>query len=113
MSTIDVEGLKRLSGNDEAFVNDILKLYTERAETDLRELNEAINDQHWNRVRFIVHRMRSASVPLGLKELVIRLRQVEEKLKVNDLSQVPEFLDEIMEHCREALQEAKRRLELV
>lgn len=113
MSSIDVEGLKRLSGNDQAFINDILKLYTERTETDLRELTTAISEENWNKVRFVVHRMRSASVPLGLKDLVIRLRKVEEKLKANDLNQVPEYLKEIIEHGETALLEAKRKLELV
>jgi HPt (histidine-containing phosphotransfer) domain-containing protein len=113
MSSIDVEGLKRLSGNDQAFVNDILKLYTERTESDLVELNEARTDENWNKVRFVVHRMRSAAVPLGLKELVIRLRKVENKLKANEVHHVAEDLDEIMNFSREALLDAKRRLQLV
>ncbi|MCZ4410418.1 Hpt domain-containing protein [Cryomorphaceae bacterium 1068] len=111
MSTIDVNGLKQLSGNDEDFVNDILKLYAERTFIDLNELTDARNESNWSKVRFVIHRMRSAAVPLGLKELVVLLRKVENKLKANELDGVSSELDQITKHSEEALQDAKRQLE--
>lgn len=111
MSTIDVNGLKQLSGNDLDFVNDILKLYTERTSADLNELREARNERNWSKVRFVIHRMRSAAVPLGLKELVVLLRKVENKLKAKELDGVTAELDRITQHSEEALQDAKRQLE--
>ncbi|MGB6036603.1 MAG: Hpt domain-containing protein [Cryomorphaceae bacterium] len=113
MSTIDVNGLKQLSGNDLEFVNDILKLYTERTAVDLSELKDARNESNWSKVRFVIHRMRSAAVPLGLKELVILLRKVENKLKAEELDGVIVELDQITQHSEEALQDAKRQLETV
>ncbi|MFT5596316.1 MAG: HPt (histidine-containing phosphotransfer) domain-containing protein [Flammeovirgaceae bacterium] len=112
MSTINVSGLKQLSGNDEAFVNDILKLYTERTSIDLSELKDARDEINWRKVRFVIHRMRSAAVPLGLKELVILLRKVENKLKAEELEGVLLELDQITKHSEEALQDAKRQLEI-
>jgi HPt (histidine-containing phosphotransfer) domain-containing protein len=113
MSTINVNGLKQLSGNDLEFVNDILKLYTERTSIDLSELKDARNENNWSKVRFVIHRMRSAAVPLGLKELVILLRKVENKLKAEELDGVLVELDQITQHSEEALQDAKRQLETV
>ena len=112
MSTIDVNGLKQLSGNDEDFVNDILKLYAERTLVDLNELKQARTEENWSMVRFVIHRMRSAAVPLGLKELVVLLRKVEDKLKAEQLDGVISELDQITQHSEEALQDAKRRLEI-
>ena len=112
MSTIDVNGLKQLSGNDVEFVNDILKLYTERTSIDLKELEDARDDSNWSKVRFIIHRMRSAAVPLGLKELVVLLRKVENKLKADELEGVIAELDLISKLSEEALQDAKRQLEI-
>lgn len=112
MSTIDVKGLKQLSGNDIEFVNDILKLYTERTSVDLDELSEAREGSNWSKVRFVIHRMRSAAVPLGLKELVVLLRKVENKLKADDTEGVLDELDQIIEHSEEALHDAKRQLEI-
>lgn len=113
MSSIDVEGLKRLSGDDDEFVTDILKLYTERTEADLSDLQEAKLGENWNQVRFIVHRMRSAAVPLGLKDLVVQLRKVEDKLKADNTEGISEDLEVIMKESGEALLDAKKRLELV
>ena len=112
MSTIDVNGLKQLSGNDEEFVNDILKLYAERTLVDLDELREARDVEDWNKVRFVVHRMRSAAVPLGLKDLVILLRKVENKLKADEFDGVLFELDQIIAHSEEALRDAKQQLAL-
>jgi len=113
MSTIDVQGLKQLSGDDLDFVNDILKLYAERTSIDINELKDARDESNWSKVRFVIHRMRSAAVPLGLKELVILLRKVENKLKAEELEGVIVELDQITRHSEEALEDAKRQLETV
>lgn len=112
MSTIDVNGLKQLSGNDDEFVNDILKLYAERTLVDLNELKDARDEENWSMVRFVIHRMRSAAVPLGLKELVVLLRKVENKLKTEEWEGMLSELDQITKHSEEALQDAKRQLEI-
>ncbi|MEM9050513.1 MAG: Hpt domain-containing protein [Bacteroidota bacterium] len=112
MSTIDVNGLKQLSGDDQKFVNDILKLYTERTTIDLSELEKAREASDWSKVRFVIHRMRSSAVPLGLKELVVLLRKVENKLKSDVVDGVNSEIEEITRHSREALKDAKIQLEL-
>lgn len=108
-----MQGLKQLSGDDLDFVNDILKLYAERTSIDINELKDARDESNWSKVRFVIHRMRSAAVPLGLKELVILLRKVENKLKAEELEGVIVELDQITRHSEEALEDAKRQLETV
>jgi HPt (histidine-containing phosphotransfer) domain-containing protein len=107
---IDVEGLKRLSGNDIGFVSEILKLYTERTAKDLQELESARAIQDWNGVRFVVHRMRSAAVPLGLKELVVILRKAENQLREEQLDDIDQQLDAICAIARHALADAETRI---
>jgi HPt (histidine-containing phosphotransfer) domain-containing protein len=111
MSTIDVQGLKQLSGNDQEFILDVLKLYAERVSEDLKELKKAKESEDWTKARFVVHRMRSAAVPLGLKELIVLLRQAEEKIKSEKLLNIHEQIDQIMTHSQEALDDAKKRLQ--
>jgi len=115
MSTevIDIDGLKRLSGNDSGFVSEILKLYTERTAKDLFELQTARSMSDWNGVRFVVHRMRSAAVPLGLKDLVVLLRKVENQLREDDVEGVEGHLDEISSIATHALEDAQLKLETV
>lgn len=110
MEVIDIDGLKRLSGNDSGFVSEILKLYTERTAKDLFELNTARNLGDWNGVRFVVHRMRSAAVPLGLKELVVLLRKVENQLREEDIKGAEAHLDEISSIATHALEDAQLKL---
>jgi len=114
MSTevIDVEGLKRLSGNDAGFVSEILKLYTERTAKDIEEMQSARLIQDWGGVRFVVHRMRSAAVPLGLKNLVVLLRKAENQLKEEQIEGIDTQLDEIISIAQYALQDAQSKLKL-
>ncbi|MCH2214206.1 MAG: Hpt domain-containing protein [Flavobacteriales bacterium] len=112
MSSIDVNGLKQLSGDDKEFVNDILKLYTERTTADLTELERARNVSDWSKVRFVIHRMRSSAVPLGLKELVILLRKVENKLRSDQVEGISSEIEEIAQHSREAVKDAKSHLKM-
>lgn len=109
---IDIEGLKRLSGNDEAFISEILKLYTDRAAKDIEELESAIIIEDWSSVRFVVHRMRSAAVPLGLKDLVVLLKKVEMKLKDDIVDNVVEEIGQIIDITSHAIDDAQDQLNL-
>lgn len=110
---IDIDGLRRLSGNDEGFVTEILRLYTDRASKDIDELRAARSIKDWGTVRFVVHRMRSAAVPLGLKNIVVLLKKVEMKLKDDILDLVEKELDDILTMTQEAIDDAKHHLSLI
>jgi len=109
---IDIEGLRRLSGNDEAFIAEILKLYTDQATKDVLELENSSALDDWNTIRFVVHRMRSSAVPLGLKDLVVLLKKVEMKLKDGIHENVHSEIVRIIEISRYAIADAKHQLSL-
>lgn len=109
---IDIEGLRRLSGNDEAFITEILRLYTEQATKDVIELENSSALDDWNTIRFVVHRMRSSAVPLGLKDLVVLLKKVEMKLKDDIYENVQSEIEEIVAISRHAIADAKNQLKL-
>jgi len=109
---IDIEGLRRLSGNDDAFIAEILKLYTEQASKDVIELENSSALDDWNTIRFVVHRMRSSAVPLGLKDLVVLLKKVEMKLKDGIHDNVQSEIARIIEISRSAIEDAKLQLKL-
>lgn len=113
MNVIDVEGLRRMSGYDETFVLEILKLYTERSSKDVEELEKARSEEDRKTIQFVVHRMRSAAVPLGLKELVVLLKKVELKIKDDDNHDIGNELDAILEITRSAMEDARKQLNVV
>ena len=110
MEVIDVEGLRRMSGYDEVFVSEILKLYTERSAKDLEELRSAREKNAPKTIKFIVHRMRSAAVPLGLKELVVLLKKVELGIDADESTDLTDELDAIETITRAAVENAQRQL---
>ena len=112
VEAIDIEGLKRLSGNDIAFVNEILKLYGERTSRDVEELRAAYDEEDWNAVRFVVHRMRSAAVPLGLKNLVVILKRIELALKNEEIQGIREQLEEVYSITSIVMRDAQEKLDM-
>lgn len=91
---------------------DLLMFYTERVKEDMQELNKAHSHKDWTRVRFIVHRMRSTAITMGLKDLIAHLRVVEDKLKDEDLDSLRSDLDQICELFQNAIDEVQVCLEL-
>ncbi len=112
MEVIDVEGLRRMSGYDEVFVSEILKLYTERSSKDLEELRAARESKAHRTIKFVVHRMRSAAVPLGLKELVILLKKVEMAIDADESTDLTVELDSIERITLTAVENARRQLDV-
>jgi HPt (histidine-containing phosphotransfer) domain-containing protein len=112
LDVIDIEGLKKLSGNDTDFVNEILKLYKERTTKDIEELQNAAVAEDWNSVRFVVHRMRSAAVPLGLKSLVVLLKRIELGIGESTPVELKNQLDEVFAITQTAMKDAQNKLDL-
>ncbi len=110
-NVIDIEGLRRLSGNDEAFVAEILKLFAERATKDTEELATAQKTNDWSTIRFVVHRMRSAAVPLGLKDLVILLKKVEMEIKEETFGNINSYLEQIFTITKMAVEDAQLQIQ--
>ena len=76
------------------------------------ELENSIALDDCNTIRFVVHRMRSSAVPLGLKDLVVLLKKVEMKLKDGIHDNVQSEIARIIEISRSAIEDAKLQLKL-
>ncbi len=107
---IDIENLKAISNGDQAFFVEILKLYLERTSQDLEELQKAFNQKDYGTIQFIAHRMRSAAVPLGIKNLLIHLKKMELDLKGGKINYVDEDIARILDLARKALMEVSEEL---
>lgn len=109
-TSIDIEGLKRIAAGDEKFIQEILTLYTERTASDLEELKLAVDKKDWNAVQFLAHRMRSASVPLGAKNLLTFLKKAEMNLKSGNAEGIELILESINKEATMAIKAAKNQL---
>ena len=62
--------LKEMGGNNQAFINDMLRIYIEESPKTLKKLNEAHN--HWNieGIKSAAHKLRSPSAMMGVSKAV-------------------------------------------
>ncbi len=107
---IDIEGLQKIAGDDTSFVQEILALYAERAQKDIDELRLAEQEHNWSAIQFVVHRMRSAAVPLGMKELLVYLKKIELNLKEDILEDIDNLLKQVYQISEMAIKEALNEL---
>lgn len=107
---IDISGLKKIAGGDDAFVIEILTLFSERTQKDLEELAEAEKEENWDSIQFLVHRMRSAAVPLGIKDLLVYLKKIELNLKQGILDDIHGLLKSVYKLAATAVEEALHEL---
>lgn len=107
---IDLTGLKKIAGDDDAFIVEILTLFSERTQKDLKELAAAEKEENWDTIQFLVHRMRSAAVPLGIQDLLVYLKKIELNLKEGVLDNINGLLKSVHQNAQWAIDDAINQL---
>lgn len=76
------EGLGRLA-NDPRFVRKMQQLFVDTVPGQLRQLEEAVAQQHWQVATLLVHSLKSTCGNLQIEEAVRYIKKIEEILKKN------------------------------
>ena len=62
--------LKEMGGNNQAFVNDMIRIYIEESPKTLQKLSEAHNDWNIDGIKSAAHKLRSPSAMMGVSKAV-------------------------------------------
>ncbi|MBS1566191.1 MAG: response regulator [Bacteroidetes bacterium] len=73
----DLTMVRSVSGGDEGFIKKMISLFLETAPPSLEELQQAVNDQQWERVGKLAHKLKSTIDSMGIVSLKDDIRAVE------------------------------------
>jgi HPt (histidine-containing phosphotransfer) domain-containing protein len=80
-----IENLLELSGNDTAFVLEVLNMFVQTLKSEETEIKTALEEQNWPTAQFISHRLRSSAGSIGAKNIYVSCKELENYIKANKI----------------------------
>jgi CheY-like chemotaxis protein len=104
---IDLGYLKSLSKGDEEFEKNMVRSFSQQIPEELNDLNMAIGQKDYARVKAIAHTMKSTVSFLGLQKLTPLLQQLEQDAEnKRDFTEIQNKFGLINTICQAAIREA-------
>lgn len=108
---INLDNLRVLARNNEAFVQEILGVYLDNTPKDLVNMRNAVEDSDWHLVRYFAHKLKSSSFTIGFIEGHRRFQEIEHRIKnEDDIDGVPALFYEAVDACDRCIIEVKQEL---
>ena len=76
----DLSYLKKLSGGDNNFISEMVRLFLKQTPIDLVKLQQAIADEDVDTVKRTVHKLKSSVSMLGVGKMTVQLKNMESLL---------------------------------
>ena len=103
----DFSNLQELGGGDISFVREMIDVFLEDAPNDLMQLNEAMQQQSFDNIRKVAHKMKSSLGLLNIKSahfLAEKIQLIDDQLSINELQNM---INEFNSLCQKAITELK------
>ncbi|MBS1934931.1 MAG: Hpt domain-containing protein [Bacteroidetes bacterium] len=104
----DLSMVQSVSGGDESFIKKMVALFIETVPKNVGELNEAFNQENWDQVSKLAHKLKSTVDSMGIKSLKTEIREVESFAKQKEsLEKIPGLIEKInliIDQCIHQLQ---------
>ncbi len=84
-SPINLDQLQQSSGGDPTFERMILEAFLEDTATQLQEIEQALQDQDANQLRYLAHRLKGSSGNVGADQIQVNMLMLETKAAQGDL----------------------------
>ncbi len=108
---INLDNLRVLARNNEAFVQEILGVYLENTPKDLVNMRSAVEERDWHLVRYFAHKLKSSSFTIGFIEGHRRFQEIEHRIKsADDIDGVSALFYEAVDACDRCITEVKQEL---
>jgi HPt (histidine-containing phosphotransfer) domain-containing protein len=108
---VDFDQLRAASGEDPAFLADLVKLYFEQAGQIMPALGAAVAKRSAREVDYLSHKLAGASLSCGMSAMVAPLKEMERRGRGGDLTGAEGYLAQAtasLEIVRAAVQEYLR-----
>jgi HPt (histidine-containing phosphotransfer) domain-containing protein len=77
MAVLDLDHLKRIVGNDPAFLRQVLQIFVRNTPQDMQALSESASAGNFEQVGFYAHKLKSAAGAIGYTQAYDDFKQLE------------------------------------
>jgi PAS domain S-box-containing protein len=102
----DLSSLRKMSGNDESFIKDMINSFITNTPSILSELKTSVDEENWSDVGALAHKLKPNLAFMGissLKELVLHIEHSGKKAE--NIDQLPTNVEELIAQVNEAIEE--------
>ncbi len=77
MAVLDLDHLKRIVGNDPAFLRQVLRIFVRNTPQDMQALSESVSNNNLEQVSFYAHKLKSAAGAIGYTQAYDDFKELE------------------------------------
>lgn len=104
----DLSMVETISGGDQGFIKKMILLFIETMPQNLEELRQALNNQQWEQMGKLAHKMKSTIDSMGIISLKEVIRKIEASGKnQTELDQVPAWVDKTTAQLNQCIDQLK------
>ncbi len=108
---INLNYLREISENNESFFKDFINLFLKNAPVSISEMEAALQQNDWEKLRQSAHKIKPSLSYLGMKEIHLAAVSIEENAKKQiNLTEIPALLSKIKTTCKKAFAELEQEL---
>ncbi len=107
----DLASLRKMSNNDESFVQEMIKTFIEKTPDLLNELSSASKEKNWPQVGSLAHKLKPNLSFMGINTLKDLILEIEQKGKSEtDTAKIPPLVDQLIQSVTVAIEELKEHV---
>ena len=100
MAVLDLEYLKRIVGDDPAFLRQVLQIFIRNTPQDMSTLIESVNKGSHEQVAFHAHKLKSAAGAIGYKQAYEDFKELEAMSKeLCPMKDIKEKVEKLSAEC--------------
>ncbi len=105
---VNFDFLKGFSGNDSAFMREVIEIYIDETPQYLEALHLAVQRQDWAKVGEVAHSLKSSVRFMGMGSVTEQVLQLEIfGKKQEQTARIPDLAKQVTENCLKSIEELK------
>lgn len=107
----DLSYLKEFSGNDEAFIKEMIEIFIARCQDDLPQIRAAADEARWSDLKGLIHKMKPSVTFMGLHSIEQTVQECETQAgNPTNPEGIRQMVNVIIDTCQKATVELEERL---
>lgn len=100
MAVLDLDHLKRIVGNDPAFIRQVLQIFIRNTPKDMAALMDSVNSENHEQVGFYSHKLKSAAGAIGYNQAYEDFKRLEIMARDrNPMTEIAESVNKLSDEC--------------
>jgi len=100
MAALNLDHLKKIVGDDPAFIRQVLQIFIRNTPKDMSALIESVNKNNYEQVSFYAHKLKSAAGAIGYDQAYEDFKKIEFKAKnLNSMEEIEKEVSKLSKDC--------------